>query len=164
MTSLVFGNFGYYCYGFGLGLGLRLGFMAKCLRARNVRKAFSKSKPTCQKSEPPITSFFENAALACVTMMTSSTQNQFFKTILWTSNRIPNLVVPWLLGFVFAPPPHGWDALVKYPVWLTNTKRYPFEKFFGNPEFVLWAWTSIKRRVTKVWLVAWYQWKDNIII
>ena len=62
MTSLVFGNFyfEYYSYRFGLGfrlglglgleLGLRLGlglrvsffgFITKCLRARNVRQAFS---------------------------------------------------------------------------------------------------------------------------
>ena len=63
MTSLIFRsfNFGYYSYRFGLGfrlgcrlglglelrlgLGLRvsfLGFITKCLRAWNVRQAFSK--------------------------------------------------------------------------------------------------------------------------
>ena len=61
MTSLVFRNFcfDYYSYrfglgfrlGFGLGLGLGFGlglfflvYIAKCLRARNVRQAFSFSK------------------------------------------------------------------------------------------------------------------------
>ena len=56
VTSLVFGNFSfdYYSYRFGLGFSLGfelglglglvlLGFITKCLHARNMRQAFSKN-------------------------------------------------------------------------------------------------------------------------